>query len=105
MTESEFLDLTDRMLETIQNAIDEAGLDADYTLNGGVLDIAFDNGQHIVVNRHGPNQEMWLAARSGGFHFAHDGTAWRNTRGGSDFWETLTLLVEEASGEEIAFER
>lgn len=35
MTESEFLDLTDRMLETIQNAIDEAGLDADYTLNGG----------------------------------------------------------------------
>ncbi|RXZ43860.1 iron donor protein CyaY [Crenobacter cavernae] len=99
MNESEFLDLTDALLERIENAIDDAGLDADFVRNGGVLEIAFDSGAKIVVNRHAPNQEMWIAAKSGGFHYALKGGEWTSARDGSEFYATLSRVVSEAAGE------
>ena len=42
-------------------------------------------------------QEMWVAARSGGFHYKHDGQHWRNTRDGTEFFETLQRLAQEQS--------
>ena len=50
---------------------------------GGIVEIEFDDGSKIIVNRHGAAREIWVAARSGGFHFRWDGAAWRDTRDGS----------------------
>jgi CyaY protein len=105
MTESEFLDLTDAILARIENAIDEAGLDADFTRNGGVLQLDFDSGATIVINRHEPNRELWLAARSGGFHFARQADGrWLDTRDGKEFFGALAALIASAAGEPFSFD-
>ena len=41
----------------------------DWSLNDGILEIDCGDGGKIIVNRHVPNREIWVAARSGGFHF------------------------------------
>ena len=104
MTESEFLDLTDSLLESLQNALDDAQLDVDYQLNGGVLELEFDNGAKMVINRHVPNREIWVAARLGGFHFGLDAAGlWVNTRDGSELTDLVSRLVSETAGERFSW--
>ncbi|TDR72471.1 iron donor protein CyaY [Paludibacterium purpuratum] len=105
MTESEFLDLTDTLLDSLQTALDESALDLDYELNGGVLEIEFDSGEKIIVNRHVPNQEIWVAAKSGGFHFGlNEQGQWRNTRDGSELGQALSQLIGRSAGETFSWQ-
>jgi CyaY protein len=56
-------------------------VDVECKRSGNVLEIEFiDNGSKIIVNSQAPLQEMWVAARSGGFHYKRVGDEWRNTR-------------------------
>jgi CyaY protein len=64
----------------------------------GVIEVCFDDDSKIIVNRHSAAQEIWVAARSGGFHFRWDGSAWRNTRDGSELFSTLDSLVAAQRG-------
>ncbi|WP_435627341.1 iron donor protein CyaY [Candidatus Ferrigenium straubiae] len=102
MNESEFNQLADAALTRIEAAIDNGGGDAEYTRSGNVLEIEFDDGQKIVVNRHDANREIWVAAKSGGFHYAWQDEAWRSRRDGSELFARLTELFV-AAGENIAF--
>ncbi len=104
MNESEFLALTDALFERIEAAIDAAGVDADTLRAGNVLEIEFDSGDKIVVNRHAANQEVWIAARSGGYHFARQGSQWIAARDGAEFGATLCAAVRAAGGDGFAFE-
>jgi len=92
--ESVFVALTGRVLDAIGAALDAADGDVDWSENDGVLTIECAGGR-IVVNRHVPNRELWVAARSGGFHFrARDG-AWRDTRSGEELGTALRRLLRE----------
>ena len=94
MLESEFVSLADRALADIEKELDASGRDLDYaTVDGGVLEIEFDDGSKIVVNRHAAMQEIWVAARAGGFHFRWDGAAWRDTRDGRDLMHVIVELI------------
>lgn len=106
MTESEFLDLTDKLLDSLQMALDAGDLDLDYELHDGVLEIEFDSGEKIIVNRHLPNREIWVAARSGGYHFAltADGR-WQSTRDGSELYTLLERLIGTAAGDRFSWPR
>ena len=44
---------------------------------------------------------MWVAARSGGFHFRWDGKSWRDTRDQGEFIEALSALVSAQAGETV----
>lgn len=99
MTESEFLALADAAFERIQSALDEQGVDVDCNVNGAVMELEFDDGSKVIVNRHTPNQELWIAARSGGFHFARRDDQWLNARDGREFFEHLAELIAQHSGE------
>lgn len=99
MNESEFLDVTDRIFSRIEDAIDDAGVDADFVSNGNVLEIEFDDGGKIVVNRHAANQELWIAAKSGGYHFAFKDGQWLAARDGAEFFDTLKTAIAQACGE------
>lgn len=99
MTESEFLQHSDRLFAHIEDQIDEAGLDFDCRLAGNVLTIEADDGTQIIVNRHTPNQELWIAAKSGGYHFSHQNGAWLATRDGSEFFAVLNQALSAAAGE------
>jgi CyaY protein len=99
MDETQFEGLATQALQRIERALDESGIDADFELKeGGVLELEFDNGSKIIVNRHGAAREIWVAARAGGFHFRWDGSAWRDTRDGSELFAALSKLVSAQSG-------
>ena len=102
MTESEFLQHSDQLFAYIEDQIDELGLDVDCLSSGNVLTLETDDGTQIIVNRHTPNQELWIAAKSGGYHFAHRYGAWLATRDGSEFFAVLNEALSAASGETVA---
>ena len=99
MDERQFESLAVRTLESIERALEQSGIDADFELKeGGVLELEFDDGSKIIVNRHGAAREIWVAARSGGFHYRWDGSAWRDTRDGTELFAALSRLVSAQSG-------
>lgn len=103
MTESEFNELADAVFARIERTMDASEADIDCSLNGPVMELEFADGSQIIINRHGPNKEMWLAARAGGFHYAWQEGRWWSQRDGSELFEKLSELVKLGSGETIAF--
>ena len=103
MNDSEFNTLADTVLKQIETGLDASGADLDFAMvSAGVLEIEFADGSKIIVNRHGAAKEMWVAARSGGFHFRWDDTVWRDTRDSSELMSALSALVSAQAGEPIA---
>jgi len=84
LSESEYNALIEETFAALESALDEVDGGLDYETSGGVLTVFFDNGTQLVFSRQPPTRQLWLAARSGGFHFAYDEAAgdWRNTRDG-----------------------
>ena len=103
MTETEFHGAVEGVLARIEAALD-AHDDLDVSLEGGVLTIECPDASRVIVNRQTPNREIWVAARSGGFHFRHREGAWRDTRSGDELFSALSRLVEAQSGEKVAFD-
>lgn len=101
MTEQEFLDACERVLDDVEDAIDACGVDADTQRSGNVLEIELENGTKIIVSGNAPVQQVWLAARSGGFHFRHDDGRWIDTRSGEEFFESLSRCVSQQSGQGV----
>lgn len=99
MTDSEFESLADATLAAVERAIEASGIDADLVWKGaGVLEVEFEDGTKMVLNRHGAAREIWVAARSGGYHFRYDGRGWRDTRDGTELFPALSKLVSAQSG-------
>ncbi len=102
MNDSEFSTLADTALKQIEIGLETSGADLDFAMiSAGVLEIEFADGSKIIVNRHGAAKEMWVAARSGGFHFRWDGDAWRDTRDSGELMATLSVLVSAQAGESV----
>ena len=103
MTENEFNELADAVFERIEQTIDASGTDIDCNLNGPVLELEFEDGSKVIINRHSPNQEIWLAAKSGGFHYAMLDGQWMSRRDGSELFVQLKELVRLGSGNALEF--
>ena len=106
MTESEFLLLAERTLSSIEAALDQPGLldvvDVECSRSGNVLEIELvDNSSKIIVNSQAPLHEMWVAAKSGGFHYKHDGQCWRNTRDDSELFAALSIMISQQGGNDV----
>ena len=102
MNDSEFDALAEVALRKIEAGLDASGADLDFALvSAGVLEIECADGSKIIVNRHGVAREIWVAARSGGFHFRWDGTDWRDTRDGAELLAKLSALASQQAGEGI----
>lgn len=103
MTESEFLSLADATLRSIEAAFEAASdgdeIDVECARNGNVLEIEFiDNGSKIIVNSQAPLQEMWVAAKSGGFHYKLIDHKWINTRDATELFAALSVCASEQGG-------
>jgi CyaY protein len=107
MTESEFLALAETTLDAIEGAIDQRADDGDLDIecsrSGNVLEIEFaEKGSKIIINSQAPMKEMWVAAKSGGFHFKREGERWVNTRDGSELFEALSQMISSQAGVAIS---
>lgn len=101
LSETRFNTLVDQVLVAIEDALEASGADIEFETVGGILTLEFANGSKIIINRQTPNREIWVAARSGGFHFRMQGDAWVDTRGGPPLAERLAACVLDQSGEVV----
>jgi CyaY protein len=107
MTDTEYLDRAEALLSAIESACDrindETDADIDNQRVGGMVTLTFANRSQIIVNLQKPLQEVWMAARAGGFHFKFDGRAWMDTKGQGEFFASLDRYASEQSGQVLAF--
>lgn len=102
MNDSEFIQLAETAFARIQQGLEGADLDFEEPADG-ILEVEFNDGSKLVINRHNVAREIWVAARSGGFHFRHDGTVWRDTRDGTELFTKLATLVAAQGSGEVSF--
>jgi CyaY protein len=107
LSDSEYHRLSGAVLASIEAAADrwlqDDVIDIDTQRTGGMLELTFPSGSVVVVNTQPPLQELWLAARMGGYHFRHVDGRWRDTRDGRDFFEVLTECASEQGGKALQF--
>lgn len=103
MNESDFDQLADDTMLAIEEAIDACGVDIDYDNSGGVLTLEFDNRSRIIINKQAPLCQLWVAARSGGFHFDYlaDDQCWRLQGGGDELFGCLSRYCSEQAHTEV----
>jgi len=106
MTETEFLNLVDSTLLRIEQTFEDAGqrsdVDVECSRSGSLLEIEFlHNGSKIIINSQAALSELWVAAKSGGFHYRHDGQCWHNTRDNSELMAALTQIALAQGGLEL----
>lgn len=108
MTDLEFLDHAEAVLRAVERCCDSinAATDADIDNQrvGGMITLTFANRSQIVVNLQKPLHEIWLASRSGGYHYRFDGQAWHDTKlAGGEFFQQLSQDASAQSGENLRF--
>lgn len=106
LTEARFHDLVDSTQQALEDIFDESGLDVDLENSAGVLTVKFENGTQLIFSRQEPLRQLWLAARSGGFHFDYDEEEKRWTHDTTDelLSEMLARLTQEQAGVELDFD-
>lgn len=107
LTDAEYMARTNAVLASVEASVDawlESDLvDIDAHRTGGLLEMSFPDGSVIVLNTQAPLHEIWLAARSGGFHYKFASGAWRDTRDGRDLFEALSVCATEQAGKPLRF--
>jgi CyaY protein len=103
MSDSEYLMRAEAVLAAVERALDDAAADIEFERSGNVLTLEFENGSKIIVNLQPPMQEIWIAAKAGGFHFRYVDDAWRDTRGGAEFFAALSDYATQQAGEPVHF--
>ena len=107
MTDLEFLDRAESLLRALEQQCDRLNDDTDADIDnqrvGGMITLTFSNRSQIIVNLQKPLHEVWLAARSGGYHYRFDGQQWVDTKGQGEFWESLSRYASEQSGQGLRF--
>ncbi len=98
MNDSEFLRLAERTFARIDSILEACEIDIESTLAGTMLTLEFESGSKIIINAQPAVQEIWVAARSGGFHFRYDGSTWLDTRHGTELFAALSQHISRQAG-------
>jgi CyaY protein len=104
LSATQFNEIADALFEAIVEKIDATDAADDIELNQGVLEVTCINKSKIIINRHAPTQEIWVAAKSGGYHFKWADGTWVDTRSGEALSEAISRVVFEQSGVQVAFD-
>ncbi len=107
MTDSEFLDLAENLLRSVEASCDRINdqnlADIDNQRVGAMVTLVFANRSQIVINLQKPLHEVWLAAKSGGYHFKFDGRHWSDSKGQGEFFASLSRYASEQAGCPLSF--
>lgn len=107
MTDTEYLDCAESALRAVEASCDRANDDNDADIDnqrvGGMITLTFANKSQIIINLQKPLHEIWLAARSGGYHYKWDGQQWLDTKGQGEFFASLSRYASEQAGVALAF--
>lgn len=99
MEDKEFAERSQRELALIETAVEAAAAEAeiDFELQGGILEIECADGSKVIVSPHAIAKEIWVAAKSGGFHFRYDAAddRWVDTRSGDALHGRLVEILKQ----------
>ncbi|HZA96018.1 MAG TPA: iron donor protein CyaY [Burkholderiaceae bacterium] len=101
MTESEFVELADATLDAIERAVDASAIDIETSRAGNVLTLELGDASKVIVNSQTPMQQIWVAGKTGAFHYARSGDRWLDTRDGSELFAALSRLISAQGGEAV----
>lgn len=106
LSEARFHDLIDDLQQTVEDIFDDSDLDVDLENSGGVLTIRFENGSQLILSRQEPIRQLWLAARSGGFHYDYNEESglWICDSSDERLGEMLERITLEQAGENLSFD-
>ena len=91
-----------RIEAQVDGWLEDDVVDIDSQRTGGLLELSLPGGSKLIVNTQPPLQEIWLAARSGGFHFKWDGAQWLD-REGQELFARLSRCASEQTGQALTF--
>ena len=107
MNDTEFLDQAESLLKAVEincdRINDDAVLDLDNQRVGGMVTITFPNRSQIIINLQKPLHEVWMAAKSGGYHFRWANERWLDTKSGQDFFFVLSESASSQSQQTLQF--
>lgn len=107
MTDTEFMDRAERLLKTIEancdRINDETDADVDNQRVGSMVTLTFFSGSQIIINLQKPLHEVWMAAKSGGYHYRWSDGLWQDTKGQGEFFGELTRNACAQAGRELQF--
>lgn len=107
MTDLEFMDHAEKLLLAVERSCDHINdatdADVDAQRSGGMVTLTFPNRTQIVINLQKPLHEVWMAARSGGYHYRFDGQVWQDTKGAGEFFVCLSRDATHQAGLALEF--
>ncbi|MBT2300534.1 iron donor protein CyaY [Variovorax paradoxus] len=107
MTDPEYMDRAEAALAAIERSCDRINdatdADIDNQRVGGMITITFRNRSQLIVNLQPPLHEIWLAAKSGGYHYRHDGRSWVDTKTGEELFGNLSREATAQAGQPLQF--
>jgi len=108
--DKQFYQLGSNLLQSIEAALetadDQLDLDLDVERQGGnVINIRFRDKSVIVVNTQPPLHEIWVAAKSGGYHYRWAGSMaaplWLDTKTGRELLSDLSEFASAQAGQAV----
>ena len=108
LTTAEYAAVTSAVLACIEATVDRwlenDVIDIDAHRTGGLLELTLPDRSKLIVNTQPPLQELWLAAKSGGYHFKYVDASWRDTKDGRELFEVLSKCASAQCGRPLKFE-
>jgi CyaY protein len=104
LNESEFNQLAEETLIAIEEAVEDSEADIDFDTAGDILTLEFANSSQIIINKQTPLSQVWVAARSGGFHFNYDAVrqCWcLDSNPDAELFAELSRYCTEQAGEAV----
>jgi CyaY protein len=107
MTDSEFMDRAETLLKRVEASCDrindETDADVDNQRTGGMVTLTFSNRSQIIINLQKPLHEVWMAAKTGGYHYRWVDGQWQDTKGQGEFFASLARNASAQSGQDLVF--
>lgn len=108
LSDTDYQRLTAVVLQSIEATVDrwlqDDRIDIDPQRTGGLLELTLPDDSRIVINTQPPLQELWLAARGGGFHFRYVQGRWLDTKDGREFFDALSHEASTQAGQALRFD-
>lgn len=105
MNSSEFENQAEEIFNSVEDQVENSGADIDCENAGGILTFTCEqNGSQIIVSKQPATCEIWVAAKSGGFHLSFQEGRWFCRVTAENLGELLQRVFQEQSGVEITFE-
>jgi CyaY protein len=105
MNDSQYHQMVDDILITLEEMLDECEVDIDYESASSILTLTFENGSKIIINKQPPLHQIWVATKYNGHHFSLQNDLWIDERTGVEFWSFIDDAASKQAEQAVALVR